>query len=93
MILIDGKAVAAAVKLEQKARVDALKLSGKSCGLAVIIVGEDPASKVYVRNKMISCGEVGIESYSYELPGNTQEDEIINIINKLNNISLNKENY
>lgn len=84
MIIIDGKAVAAAVKQEQKKRVDGLKAQGKQCGLAVIIVGEDPASKVYVRNKMLSCQEVGIDSYSYELPENTPEEQIISIIDKLN---------
>lgn len=84
MIIIDGKAVAAAVKQEQKKRVDGLKAEGKKCGLAVIIVGEDPASKVYVRNKMLSCQEVGIDSYSYELPENTPEEQIISIIDKLN---------
>ena len=84
MILIDGKAVAAAVKEEQKRRVDELKSAGKTCGLAVIIVGDDPASKVYVRNKMISCEQVGIESYSYELPEYTPEEKIISIINELN---------
>lgn len=84
MTIIDGKKVSQDIKAGLKQRVDKHKAAGGSCGLAVIIVGEDPASKVYVRNKILSCAEVGIESFHYELPENTTEEAIINIIKKLN---------
>lgn len=84
MILIDGKKVAAELKSDLKKELEPFIAAGKTCGLAVIIVGEDPASKVYVRNKINSCREVGIKSFSYELPEDVSEKEIIDIIDKLN---------
>ena len=83
-MLIDGKAVAAQVKQRLQKEAEELAAKGKICGLAVLIVGDDPASKVYVRNKILSCQEVGIRSFSYEFPAETQEKEIIDLIEKLN---------
>lgn len=83
-MLIDGKAVAAQVKQRLQKEAEELAAKGKICGLAVLIVGDDPASKVYVRNKILSCQEVGIKSFSYEFPAETQEKDIIDLIEKLN---------
>ena len=58
--IIDGVAVAAKIRAECRERIDALKANGVTPGLAVIVVGEDPASAVYVRNKIRACQEVGI---------------------------------
>lgn len=87
MTIIDGKKVSQDIKAELKTRVDELKIKCKGCGLAVIIVGEDPASKVYVRNKIIACHEVSIESFHYELAADVKEEEIINLIHRLNSDS------
>ena len=83
--LIDGKVISTAVKEEVKAEVAALKEKGVVPGLAVIIVGEDPASKVYVANKEKACEQLGMASYKYALPENTSETELLELINKLNN--------
>ncbi len=84
-LILDGKAVAAKVKSEVKAKVDALKAEGKRIpALAVILVGEDPASAVYVRNKKKDCEEVGFVSIGYDLPKETTEEELISLIDKLN---------
>ena len=69
MKVIDGKALAAKLRAELKEKIEA---SGKEIGLAVVIVGDDPASRIYVRNKIKACGEVGIRSYSYELPADVR---------------------
>ena len=81
---IDGKAISAAVKEAVKAEVAQLKEKGITTGLAVIIVGEDPASKVYVANKKKACEALGMISREYALPENTTEDELISLIEKLN---------
>ncbi len=83
-IIIDGKEVAREKREQIKARVEALKNQGKSVGLAVIIVGENPASKVYVNNKKKGCAEVGITSFEYALPESTTEDELKALVKKLN---------
>ncbi len=83
-IIIDGKEVAREKREQIKARVEALKNQGKSVGLAVIIVGENPASKVYVNNKKKGCAEVGINSFEYALPESTTEDELKELVKKLN---------
>lgn len=83
--IIDGKAISAAVKERVKNEVSELKAKGISIGLAVIIVGENPASKVYVANKKKACEALGIISEEYALPENTTEDELLNLINELNN--------
>lgn len=82
--LIDGKVISAAVKAEVAAEVAALKEKGITPGLAVIIVGEDPASKVYVANKEKACEQIGMLSYKYALPENTTEQELLALIAKLN---------
>ena len=84
MQIIDGKAVSASVRERIKNEVESLKNSGKETGLAVIIVGNDPASKVYVNNKKKGCAEVGINSYEYALPEETTTEELLTLINKLN---------
>ena len=83
-VVIDGKKVAAQIKSQLNIEVEEFKRNGGECGLAVIIVGENPASKIYVRNKIASCVEVGIKSYHYELPEEVDEEEVINLIEELN---------
>ena len=84
MQIIDGKAVSASVRERIKNEVEALKNMGKETGLAVIIVGNDPASKVYVNNKKKGCEQVGINSYEYALPEETTTQELLQLINRLN---------
>lgn len=84
-IIIDGKEVAKEKREQIKKRVAELKAEGKSVGLAVIIVGENPASRVYVNNKKKGCLEVGIESFEYALPESTTEEELKTLVKKLNN--------
>ena len=84
-IIIDGKEVAKAKREQIKSRVEELKSQGKTVGLAVIIVGENPASRVYVNNKKKGCLEVGIESFEYALPESTTEEELKELVLKLNN--------
>lgn len=83
--LIDGKQISKDLKDELKAEVEALKAQGKSCALAVIQVGNDPASSVYVGNKKKACAYIGIESISYELKEETTMEELLALIEKLNN--------
>lgn len=85
--LIDGKIISAAVKNEVATEVAALKEKGVTPGLAVIIVGEEPASKVYVANKEKACEQLGMASFKCALPENTTENELLQLINKLNNDS------
>ena len=82
--LIDGKVISAAVKERVKNEVAALKEQGITTGLAVIIVGEDPASKVYVNNKKKACEALGIISEEYALPENTTQEELLSLIDTLN---------
>ena len=82
--LIDGKAISAAVKAKVKDEVAALKEKGISTGLAVIIVGEDPASKIYVANKKKACEDLGIVSHEYALPADTTEEELLALVKELN---------
>lgn len=81
---IDGKAIAERCRSEIKAEVEALRAQGITPGLAVVLVGEDPASQVYVRNKHRACEEVGIYSAEYRLPAETTREELLAIIDKLN---------
>lgn len=83
--LIDGKRISKEIKDELKEKVAALKAQGKEIGMAVIQVGNDPASTVYVGNKKKACEYIGIRSESYELPEETTEAELIELIEKLNN--------
>ncbi len=80
-MIIDGKAISAKVREEIRLEVENME---KKPGLAVIIVGEDPASKVYVRNKAKGCEEVGFYSEVHALPESTTEEELLSLISKLN---------
>lgn len=83
--IINGKEISAAIRAEIKEATAALvNESGVRPGLAVIIVGEDPASQVYVRNKKRACDEVGFYSESYELPESTTQDELNALVDRLN---------
>lgn len=83
-VLIDGKALAAKMRARLKTQVDAFRAErGAEIGLAVVLVGDDPASQVYVRNKIKACEEVGIRSYSYKLPEETSEEELASLIDEL----------
>ena len=83
-ILLKGKEVSARIKDELKKEVTALKENGIYPGLAVILVGEDPASQVYVRNKKLACEYIDINSFEYLLPKETTQEELIELIEKLN---------
>ena len=83
--IIDGKAIAKQLRLELKEKVDSYVNGGhRRPGLAVVLVGEDPASQVYVRNKRRACEEVGITSFAYDLKDNTTQQELNSLIDKLN---------
>lgn len=82
--IIDGKKISQEIKDELKEKVAGLKEQGKEVSLAVIQVGNDPASSVYVGNKKKACEYVGIRSLAYELPEETSEEELLALINKLN---------
>ena len=82
--IIDGKIISASVKDRVKAEVEKLNQNGISVGLAVIIVGEDPASKVYVANKKKACEALGIISEEYALPESTTNEELLALIDELN---------
>jgi methylenetetrahydrofolate dehydrogenase (NADP+)/methenyltetrahydrofolate cyclohydrolase len=80
---IDGKAVAAAVRSEVRERVARLAARGRSTGLATVLVGDDPASQVYVGSKVRACQEVGIESFGHRLPASTSQAELLDLIGVL----------
>ena len=82
--IISGKVVSAAKREEIKNRVAELNNKGKQVGLAVIIVGNNSASRVYVNNKKKACEEVGINSYEYALPEETTQEELLELIKELN---------
>jgi len=82
--IIDGKAIAQQVRAEWKVRADALKARGITPGLAVIIVGEDPASRVYVANKVKACAELGLHSVHVELLADTSEADLLSKIAEFN---------
>ncbi len=82
--LIDGKAISAEVRAEMAGEVARLKEQGITPGLAVVIVGEDSASQVYVRNKHKACAETGMYSEVIELPAQTSEEELLNLVAQLN---------
>lgn len=83
--IIDGKIIAGKMRSSIKERIDKRLSGGKRTpGLAVIIVGNDPASMVYVRNKRKACDEVGIVSFSYDLADTTTQDELVKLIQELN---------
>ncbi len=80
MKIIDGKAIASELRAELKLKIEQ---SDKKPGLAVIIVGEDPASQIYVRNKIKACAELGIRSYAYELAASASQEELEALLDKL----------
>lgn len=82
--IIDGKAVSADIKEELKIKVEQLKAEGVKICLAVIQVGSDPASSVYVGNKKKACAYIGIDSLAYELPEETTQEELLKLIGGLN---------
>ena len=83
--IIDGKLVSAAVKQRVAEGVAELKEKGVSVGLAVILVGEDPASKIYVANKKKACEDLGIVSHEYLLPATATQEELLALVETLNN--------
>ena len=84
--LIDGKAIAAEVRHNIKKKVDARRQNGlRVPGLAVVLVGQNPASEIYVRNKCMACDESGVLSRSHHLPDDTPEEELLVLIDELNN--------
>ena len=83
-IRIDGKAIAAAVRAEVRAEAEAMTKEGKTPGLAVIVVGDDPASRVYVNNKKKACAEAGIHSEEFALPAETTQEELLALVDELN---------
>ncbi len=80
MEIMDGKALAAEIRAELKVKIEKMQ---QKPGLAVVIVGEDPASQIYVRNKIKACAELGIRSYSYELPETASQAELEELLDKL----------
>ena len=83
--IISGKEVSAAVREQIRKECDELKAKGIAPGLAVIIVGDDPASRVYVNNKKKACADVGFVSEEYALGADTTQEELLGLIRELNN--------
>ncbi|MEE3332666.1 MAG: bifunctional methylenetetrahydrofolate dehydrogenase/methenyltetrahydrofolate cyclohydrolase FolD [Ruminococcus sp.] len=84
MTIIDGKKVSALVKEQVAEETKLLKAKGIIPGLAVILVGDDPASRVYVNNKKKACEEVGFKSEEFKLPADTTQEELLNLVYELN---------
>jgi methylenetetrahydrofolate dehydrogenase (NADP+)/methenyltetrahydrofolate cyclohydrolase len=82
--IIDGKALAKSLRIKFRVRVEALRAKGVQPGLAVIMVGENPASKVYVGNKVKACEECGVESFRHSLPADTPQADLLALIQRLN---------
>jgi len=85
MKLIDGKLIAAQTHEETRSAIEKLKAHGVTPGLAVVLVGDDPASRAYVRSKDRKCQELGLHSLKYELPAATTQDELVALVRQLNN--------
>lgn len=84
MTIIDGKAISAQIREDLKKQVEELKAQGITPGLAVILVGDDPASAVYVRNKARACDELGMHSVVHTLPDETSKEELIALVHDCN---------
>lgn len=84
MELLDGKKVSARIKSELAEEIEELKAQGIHPGLAVVIVGDDPASRVYVNNKKKTCAQVGIHSEEYALKAETTQEELLELVDTLN---------
>jgi methylenetetrahydrofolate dehydrogenase (NADP+) / methenyltetrahydrofolate cyclohydrolase len=82
--IIDGKAIAAEIRKEVAAEVEELTQRGIVPGLATVLVGDDPASKIYVANKRKAMAEVGIKAWDHDLPASTPQDELVDLIRQLN---------
>ncbi len=82
--IIDGKEVAQKIREGLAAEIAELKAQGKTPGLAVVLVGEDPASQVYVGSKVRACEELGLYSQKWELPADTTQEQLVELIHKLN---------
>lgn len=85
--ILDGKKIAGEIKEELKEKIERMKKEGVIPGLAVVLVGDNPASQVYVRNKKKSCDEIGIYSEIYELPEDASQEEVFDLISRLNDSS------
>jgi len=86
--ILDGKKLAQQLRTEIKHRVDQrLQSGGRAPGLAVLKIGHDPASEVYVRNKRRACNEAGFRSFDFDLPVDVSQDELVSLIDQLNNRS------
>lgn len=83
-VVMDGKALSQKVRLQILSETERLKAQGVTPGLAVILVGEDPASQIYVRNKEKACAECGFYSEKYVLPADTTQDALLGLIDELN---------
>ena len=83
-VLIDGKKVASQVREGLLAEIEELKAQGHTPGLAVVLVGNDPASQVYVGSKVKACAELGLYSQKWELPADTTQEELVKLIHQLN---------
>lgn len=82
--ILDGKLIAQKLRVEIKTKVDVLRQQGILPGLAVVLVGEDPASQIYVRNKTRACQEVGIQPFDYRFGSDTSTRELIELVKRLN---------
>ena len=82
--IIDGKRLGAEIEEELKSRVSRMVSSSRAPHLVVVIVGDDPASHVYVRNKERACKRIGIRSTRYDLPGDSVQDDLVSLIQELN---------
>ncbi|HBX48715.1 MAG TPA: hypothetical protein DEF85_07475, partial [Clostridiaceae bacterium] len=84
-IIINGKEIASKIRQELKVKLNKIyNEKGVKLGLATVIVGGDPASMAYVKNKERVCSEVGLNSFTYELPYETSQEEVVRLINDLN---------
>lgn len=84
-VILNGREISGEIRKELKEKVEQLKQNGIHPGLAVILVGNDPASRIYVKNKKKACEETGIRSFEYVLPEETSEEELIQLVETLNN--------
>jgi methylenetetrahydrofolate dehydrogenase (NADP+)/methenyltetrahydrofolate cyclohydrolase len=82
--ILDGRAAAAEIKAELRERVTALRARGVVPGLATVLVGDDPGSQVYVRNKHRACEEVGLDSVRHDLPADATRDDVLGVVRRLN---------
>src|SRR6478672_10162417 len=82
--VLDGKALAARIRAELKVETEHLAAAGITPGLAVVLVGDDPASQIYVRNKTTACAQAGIKTFDHRLPAQTSTDELLKLVASLN---------